>query len=388
MRWKYRKVLKGNILCIDDPMYHFHPDITTVQWYYGTKEVSYLQLLLDIVKKFMKQLKISAKDVTFIGSSGGGYSSLYLANQLDYSSAIAMNPQIVLRDWQYPKVYDIFKKNGIDLEGEDRLGRNEIRLTNKNSRFMILMNAASMKEYEVQFIPFFKKHGIIPKYGLSQNGNIATWVYATDWSEPHSAIFYKVGVAFADYLLQKMYEKQDLNELSALSVLITEEHFEKFDVMDQLKVAETEKNGVYKFFIYSISMQIRESLYRRIPTRIPEEFRKFLGYNYEVNMVIPSNGNIGYYIGEQRNYRYNIFYYKGEFYFRVKVDEFSKIFKKSAEIKEYLNQIMLDKERITRWRITPDDTLIISLVLIPEFVENQINSFIDLTLEIINKFFV
>ncbi len=386
IRWKYKNFLNGNVLCIDDPMYYFHPEIISVMWYYGTKEVSYLHLLLDIVKKFMEQLEIEAKDVTFIGSSGGGYASLYCANLLDYSSAIAVNPQIVLKDWQYPNVYNYFYKWGIDLAKEDKFNRNNIFLTNNTSHFCIVMNVYSMKEAELQFNPFFERNRIIPKYGISQKENIITWIHATNYNQPHSAIPTKVGFAFADYLLYSAKREMNcINEITNISLLANEVLYEKYDLMDKLESNQIEKNTIYKFFIHNLSMKIKKNLCTKIPLEASDTLKEFLGYNYEVKVMIPSNGNIGYYIGEQKKYRYNIFYHNGNIYFRLKFDNFSENFKSSEDFIEYLNRYK-KVEQITRWHINQEDTLIVSYVLVPEFAENQINNFIDLTLEIINKY--
>lgn len=388
IRWKYKNFLDGHVLCIDDPMYHFHPEIVSAMWYYGTNETSYLHLLLDIVKKFMEQIGIEAKDVTFIGSSGGGYSSLYCANLLDYSSAIAVNPQIVLKDWHYPYVYNHFAKWGIDLASEDQFDRNNVLLKNKTSKFMLIMNVGSVNEAKLQFEPFFQRHGIVPTYGISQKDNIITWVHVTNYNNPHSAYPEKAGFKLASYLLELaktsvMCEGYDLNELSNISLLANEVLYEKYDLKNKLESIQTERNAVYRFFIHTISECIKENLYRKIPIKTSENLRRFLAYDYEIRDIIRSKGNIGYYIGAQEEFRYNIYYHEGEFYFRMKFDGFSKYFKNAEEIKNYLNTIK--GHRITRWHIS-GDTLIISYILEPEMMETQIDDFVNLTLMMINKY--
>ena len=106
----------------------------------------------------MKQLLIEAENVTFIGSSGGGYSALFLGNMLDNSSVIVINPQLILKYWQYPHVYNNFKEWGIDLDSDDDLGRNKICLTNKTVTFLICINYKSDADYKVQFKEFSQNH--------------------------------------------------------------------------------------------------------------------------------------------------------------------------------------------------------------------------------------
>ena len=163
LRWKYGNRLNANILCIDDPMQEAC-DSRCVKWYYGTNERSYLVEMLPLIKKSMADLNISAEDVTFLGSSGGGYAALYMANLLDGSAGIGLSPQTVLYDWNEP-ARDYFKKRGIDLNGDDKLfNRNRLVLTNPKSIFFMVFNAFSKLDYNKHFIPFCKNHGITQKY--------------------------------------------------------------------------------------------------------------------------------------------------------------------------------------------------------------------------------
>lgn len=386
LRWKYSNYLNGNILCIDDPMYYFHPEISTVMWYYGTKEKSYLKLMIDIVKKVMQQLSISAEEVTFVGSSGGGYAALYCANLLDYSSAIAMNPQIVLKDWHYPYNYNKFKKIGIDLtESDEKHGRNTIRLTNKKSKFMVLTNIFSEKEYLSQFVPFMELHNLSLTYGISQNKNIVTWTHITKYSDPHMAFFLKPGIVLASYFLDIMSEEFDLNNLNHLSMLINEELNEKYELKDKVNKIELEKNSVYELWIPTISKQIINIIDDIIIKGGMKKIHKLFDNDFELTYVRVQNYNIGYYIGKQRNYRYNLFYLKGNTYFRMKYGEFSKNFKNNKD--QFLNELAsIDSFKLTRWHIADEDTLIMTLRLSPINIEFQIEQFVKLTSCLIDKY--
>ncbi len=383
LRWKYQKHLNGNMLCFDDPMYHFHPEMIRVMWYYGTKEQSYLQLLLEIVKKAMKQLGIKAEDVTFIGSSGGGHASLYCANLLDYSSAISMNPQVILKNWDYPRMYDHFKSFGIDLEMEDPLGRNEIRLTNPTSHFMLILNAESRKEFASQFVEFAKTHGITPKFGITQHKNILTWVHATNYTDNHSANPEKLGILFSDYLLRKVKAGCDIQDVQALSLFFTESLHEKFELKAVAENSVKEMNTIYKFFVRSISRTIEETLCRRIPMQVSPALCHYLEYNYEVKTKVWKPGNIGYYIGEQRGFRYNIFYHNGKVFYRMKFDGYSQHFTGKEEMESSLNA--LKGKNLTRWYYE-NDTFVMTLALNEDTAEAQIAEFTDFSIEIINQY--
>ncbi len=384
LRWKYQKFLKGNVLCIDDPMYHFHPEFVRVMWYYGTKDKPFLHLLLDIVKKAMAQLGIKAKDVTFVGSSGGGYASLYCANLLDDSAAIVMNPQLVLKNWEPKTLLPHFQKLGIDLTGEDAYGRNFLKLTNPKSRFLLVINAASEWDITQQFTPFAQAHGITPKYGISQNKQIVTWLHHTDYSDMHSVFLEKIGLTFASYLCDKMKEGFDLNALQPCSTLLNEVLYEKYDQRMKLETANKELGTYYQYFFKSISRTIEEILYRRVPMQASPALRRYLDYNFEVATKAWKTGNIGYYIGAQMGYRYNIFYHDGKVYYRMKFDMISKYVSRKAEFDAVLDSCK--GMYLTRWYYEKNDTLVMTLLLDPDNAEKKIAEFTDLTIGILNEY--
>ena len=382
IRWKYSKYLNGNVLCIDDPMYYFHPEYTKVQWYYGTKDQSYLYLLIDIVQRFMQKLSIKAENLVFIGSSGGGYASIYCANLIDNSSAIAINPQSILKDWQYPIIYDNFKKIGIDLVCDDQFNRNVLKITNKTSRFIIAFNANSRKEYSLQFTPFFQNHNLNPKYGITQKDNIVTWFHATDYTQPHSAVLTKPEICFAVYLLEKLKNNEDINELTNISFIANEILYEKYELKTMLEASNDENKTLYDFLTPYINQIVEETILRSIPMSASTDVRKLLDYQFEPQTHIIKKGNITYFIGNQRIYRYNLFFYKNDFYFRIKFDKFRDYFPNYQDIISYVNS--LRKKKFTNCFFEKESTLVISRLLNPQNVKHQIDEFIKETLHILN----
>ena len=211
LRWKYGNRLGGNILCIEDPM-QAACESTCVKWYYGTNDKSYLVEMLPLVKKAIADLGMSAEDVTFLGSSGGGYAALYMANLLDGSAAIALSPQTVLCHWgESTGAY--FKKLGIDLHGEDKkFNRNRLVLTNPKSVFLMVVNAFSDHDYKKQFLPFCKKHGIAPKYGITAHNNIITWVHASEGISLHGCNL-ETEFRFMEFIISQFRNGHDINIL-------------------------------------------------------------------------------------------------------------------------------------------------------------------------------
>lgn len=145
--WSWCRFLDGDMLCIEDPTYKkllgSDQKRTVTGWYFGDEDTSYLMLLSD----FLKNLKEKAgyESVIFMGTSAGGYAGLYLANEIDGSTAVVCCPQTILSKWhQYPWYPEIHP-----LENIDKFGRFNIkRITeNKKSKFVILFN--SKNSYDV-----------------------------------------------------------------------------------------------------------------------------------------------------------------------------------------------------------------------------------------------
>ena len=390
MRWKYQKYFKGNILCVDDPMYHFHPDTYGAAWYYGTKDVSYLELLVDIVKKLCKQLDIEAEQVVFVGSSAGGTSALYCANIFDDSAAIVSNPQFELKDLQ-PKNTASFLDIGIDLFEKDKLNRNHMMLTNTKSKFVIMMNFKSKEDYEKQYLPFFERQNLTPKYGITQLNNIITWIHGTNYWDPHKLIPGEVEFLLMDFLVNKARQGEDINEINNFSILVNQSFADLWDVKwkNENLIAEkdeiaAERDLLHSFFVKNISEYICDILTRKIPKNMSSGLRKFVEYDYDISHVVRKTGYIDYCIGKQYLYKYNIFHLKGKYYFRLKFLEYANHFSKKDEMDKYLESIL--GEKIQKFFVDATGALIVAVEINPDEAEKQIADFVDFSLELIGKY--
>ena len=220
LRWKYKNLLNGHYLAIDDPM-AINEKTDKVLWYYGTKEKAYLKLLLPIVEKFMKNIGIAAEDVVFFGSSGGGTASIYLANLLEGSTAIAMNPQYDLSAWSKAVSDHFLRTLHIDLTDDDIHNRNQLNITSSKSIFFLLENFASRPD-QSQFTSFAHRIGIPVKYGITRHGNIISWIHHSTGPSNHSANPENYSLYFLISLLPSIREGADLRDIAPFSYLLNE----------------------------------------------------------------------------------------------------------------------------------------------------------------------
>ncbi|CAI8977558.1 tetratricopeptide repeat protein [Pseudomonas serbica] len=175
-RWSWHGLFNGSTLYIEDPMLYKYDDLN-LGWYYGTKETSYLNLTLNIVKSISE--KTGNPKVIFYGSSGGGYAALHLASMLPNSFAISINPQIELDKWG--SASDFGRITEIDLLADDKHHRNSTakKLIESNSKFLIIQNTLSLDDCKLHLFPLCKALDFFPDFGLSQKNNLLTWLYST-----------------------------------------------------------------------------------------------------------------------------------------------------------------------------------------------------------------
>lgn len=177
-RWSYYPFIGTRVLSIADPMFIEHKQLT-LGWYYGNKEISFIKLMSDVIKRVLEILEIKECDVTFFGSSGGGYVALQVAQYFDESTHIALNPQIYLSKYHYAKEFSLI--TGIDLNCHDIYCRNDtsnIILSKKNNKFLIVQNIRAKQDCILHLFPFCTEFGFCDlELGLNLKKNILIWLY-------------------------------------------------------------------------------------------------------------------------------------------------------------------------------------------------------------------
>lgn len=147
-RWSYYKFINGSMLNISDPMYRMNDNLL-LGWYYGNKEMDLQQKVADLVVKIAGIIGVEQRNIIFVGSSGGGYASIACASRICGAGSIAINPQIVLREWAYSAEFT--KIMDIDLTKEDKWHRNNLiyHLQNHNAnRYLLFVNIRSSRDMQ------------------------------------------------------------------------------------------------------------------------------------------------------------------------------------------------------------------------------------------------
>ena len=221
-RWSWHTRFEGSMLCFEDPMYYRHNDLK-LGWFYGTCEVNFREHVVDIIKQFIRILKIELGDVVLYSSSGGGNVAAYCGCLLSGCSVVAINPQIILSEENNSAEFT--RKTGIDLSSNDSFGRNNVSnliLTEKNTRFLFIFNSLSSNDFEVHCNALCNKLHITPQYGIVKRNNVAVWIYAGAGS-PSTHVAYDYNTIFHSILyVIDNFEKIGSIEMDQLVLFITE----------------------------------------------------------------------------------------------------------------------------------------------------------------------
>ena len=186
-RWSWYKFVNGSMLNIADPMYRLYEKLQ-LGWYYGNDEINIQQVLAELVLEVAKKIGVEQSNIVFVGSSGGGYASIACSSYIEKAKSIAINPQMVLKDWPYSKNFSEITK--IDLIGEDKWHRNNIlyHYQHKKSNVYILFINLRSKFDMRQVERICETMNISVRYGLNVWKNMILWLYDADltpWIDYH-----------------------------------------------------------------------------------------------------------------------------------------------------------------------------------------------------------
>lgn len=185
-RWSWYPLFDGDVINIDDPMYDDYKKIT-LGWYWGNREKSYRHDVVKIVEKLV--LEFQYEDVVFYSSSGGGTAAVHCAKMFPNSTAIVLNPQIFVSEYEYASKFQ--EITGVSFSEEDKLFRRIDLLegiSNCNSTFIFIENRLSKTDAKQSqlLLEYFNQ----TEYTIGLNrvaDNVLLWMYEAPGIHPHDS---------------------------------------------------------------------------------------------------------------------------------------------------------------------------------------------------------
>ncbi|MDR0911577.1 MAG: hypothetical protein LBM96_03120 [Methanobrevibacter sp.] len=78
-------------------------------WGIGTEDIYYLEVIGDIISRFVKNIKIKNENILFYGYSGGGFTSIQLATMIKGSFSLVNNCQMFVKNYNQGFYEDILR---------------------------------------------------------------------------------------------------------------------------------------------------------------------------------------------------------------------------------------------------------------------------------------
>ncbi len=219
-RWSYYSFLDGSVLDIADPMYEKYAGLE-LGWYYGTDKENLRLHLANYVKKIADYLQVRYDRVIFWGSSGGGAATLECANYIKGATAVAINPQILLKDYSYSCRFEEITKNKLS---KDQWHRTDGIYQLKKGRHILLMNLRDKSDME-QMKKICETLKIKIRYGINIFGDLIIWIYDCDLGQYCSAhnLQENYCICFViEWLVHHFNDKAKLEEMDSIFRLVNE----------------------------------------------------------------------------------------------------------------------------------------------------------------------
>ncbi|EHS7182862.1 glycosyl transferase [Staphylococcus pseudintermedius] len=172
LRNSWRDDFDANCLFIDDRT--IHDSEVNLGWGLGTKERHYVNDYARISQKVSQLLNVEDNQVTYYGSSGGGFVSILLATLHNHSRAIVNNPQTYVHRYRKKNVVDAYQVVFEDMEFEavNKMYANRVSSTslmkkcNRVPEILYVQNRLSDEDMENHMIPFIR---MLDKYQLDSS---------------------------------------------------------------------------------------------------------------------------------------------------------------------------------------------------------------------------
>jgi hypothetical protein len=150
-----------DVLCVSDPSLSLDQDLS-LAWFQYTKENYGISALSDLVREVVSRFGYLERDVTFLGSSGGGYVGLKLASEFPESNVVSINPQLFLYKYNkshYDKMLSCCYPGMTDVEvSREYLERLvvDVDLEFRKGKIYVYHNLQDVKHINKHLNPYLK----------------------------------------------------------------------------------------------------------------------------------------------------------------------------------------------------------------------------------------
>lgn len=162
-RWQWANdgYFPGNVIVVSDPTFNLDPALGA-GWLIGEADKDATKNFAKIISLFSYALKIPFREITFWGSSAGGFIAIQLSAYFPRSSAVAVNAQTDVYKFDghqllYKKGFPGLTESEINAQYGPRLRLAENLERLAENHIFIAQNITDTHHYEEHFKPFLKE---------------------------------------------------------------------------------------------------------------------------------------------------------------------------------------------------------------------------------------
>jgi hypothetical protein len=167
-RWSWASKFPGHCLFVSDPSC-FLDERLGLAWYAGTSNFDPMPHIIEVVHRIAAKLRVDTRRIFAYGSSGGGFAALRMTALNPLVSAVVVNPQINVTQYQFEKT-DLYLSLCFEGRSREKALRDfptRLNLVNyasifKESRIIYMQNKLDHHHYKVHFSEFCKAMDVEP----------------------------------------------------------------------------------------------------------------------------------------------------------------------------------------------------------------------------------
>ncbi|WP_323703489.1 glycosyl transferase [Mammaliicoccus sp. Dog046] len=202
MRSKWHEEFNANCIYIDDRTIH-HKNLR-LGWGVGTKERHFLKDYSEIIQSIANQLSIESNNTVYLGSSAGGYMSMYLATLHKGTTAIVNNPQCYVDRYDkinveklYNKIFPEYTRDEIKKKFAVRLSITSLfRIQKHVPKIYYIQNRLCHNDMDRHYNPFCS---FLDKYNI--NSSNITFILYNNKEGGHNPISKEATISITNQVL-------------------------------------------------------------------------------------------------------------------------------------------------------------------------------------------
>ncbi|KUF08985.1 hypothetical protein [Pseudoponticoccus marisrubri] len=160
-RWSWADYFPGHCLYISDPALYMDKELG-LAWYAGTEDFDPMPVVRDRLNTILNNLGLPQSAMVSYGSSGGGFAALRLLRFMPDVTAVSVNPQVSITDYEMRRKVNIFlricfggraRKEAL-AEFPERLNLLSDPEPLKSCNIILVQNVLDSHHYEDHYKPF------------------------------------------------------------------------------------------------------------------------------------------------------------------------------------------------------------------------------------------